>query len=75
MTNYDDGDDNGDDNVDDNGNKYGNDDDNTTSGSGSNGPVFDLITMPRSHGGGLGDDGDGRYGRGALYSYHLKDFP
>ena len=59
ITNYDDGDDNG--------SEDGNDDDNAASGSGSDGPIFDPIATPRSRGGGLGDDGDGRYGRGALY--------
>ena len=63
MTNYyngdDDRDDDGDDNGDDDGNADGNDDDNTTSGSGSDGPIFNPITTPRSRGRGSGNDGDG----------------
>ena len=31
-------------------NKYGNDDDNDASGSGLDGPIFDLITTTRYHG-------------------------
>ena len=67
MTNYD--------HKDDDGNEDVSDDDNAASGSGSNGSIFDLITTPWSRGGGSGDDGDGRYSRGALYNYHLKDMP
>ena len=33
-----------------------NKDDNAASGLGSDGPIFDLIKMPRSRGGGLGGD-------------------
>ena len=36
-----------DDNRDNYGNEYGNDDDNATAVSGSNGPIFDLITTCR----------------------------
>ena len=36
-----------------------NNDDNAASGSGSDVPIFNPITTPRSHGGGFGDDGDG----------------
>ena len=48
MTNYDD--------VHDNVDEDGNNDGNADSGSGSNGPIFDIITPPQSHGGGSGDD-------------------
>ena len=67
MKNYDDGDDDG--------NEDRNDDDNAASGSGSDGLVFDPITTPQSHRGGSGDDGDGRYDRGALYIYNFKYVP
>ena len=40
MTKYDDGDDDG--------NEDGNDDDYAAAGSGSDGPIFDTITTPRS---------------------------
>ena len=54
MTNCDYGDDKGD-YV---GSEDGNDDDNAAPGSVSNGPIFDLIMIPRSHGRILcGDDG------------------
>ena len=44
------------DNRDNDGNEDGNDDNNATSGLGSDGPIFDTITMPWYHGGGLGDN-------------------
>ena len=47
---YDDGDNDG--------NEDGNDDNNTATGSGSDGPIFDPITTPRSRGGGFFDNGD-----------------
>ena len=47
MINYDDG------------NDYGNNNDNTTSGSGSDGSIFDPITMPWYCIEGSGNDGDG----------------
>ena len=55
MTNYNDEDDNGD-NY---GNKDGNDDDSAASESGSDGLIFDPVTMPWSRRGGSGDDDDG----------------
>ena len=56
RTNFNDGDDDGDDD----GNEDVNDDDNADSRSVSDGPIFNLITTPWSHVGGLGnDDGDG----------------
>ena len=67
MTNYDD--------EDDDRNKDGNNDDNAASVSGSEGPIFYWSTTPWSHGGGSGDNGDGAYGRGALYIYPFKDEP
>ena len=45
MKNHDDGYDDGD--ID--GNEYGNNDENVASGLGSDGPIFDPITTPRSH--------------------------
>ena len=55
MTNYYDRDDYGDNN----GNKDVTDENNAASRLGSDGLIFDLITMPQSHGGGSGDGGDG----------------
>ena len=55
MTNYNYGDNAGDDD----GNEDGNDDNNVASGSGSDGPIFNLLTTPRSRGEGSGDNGDG----------------
>ena len=54
MTNYDDGDDN----KNDDGNKDRNYDDSATSGSGSDGPIFNPITTPLYCGRGSGNDGD-----------------
>ena len=50
MKKYDDGDNYG--------NKDGNQNNNTAAKSGYNGPIFGTIT-PQSHGGGLGNNGDG----------------
>ena len=55
MMDYDDGDDNRNNDGDKDGNNYGN----AASGSGSDGPIFDWITTPRSSGGVSGDNGNG----------------
>ena len=81
MTNYN----NGDDDRDNDGNKDGNDDDNAASESGSDGPIFDVISTPWSRRGGSGDDD---YGAAAAAHYvstcrtiylpykdHIKDVP
>ena len=65
IKNHDDGDDER--------NKDGNNYDNTTSGSGSDGPIFDKIMMPYSRGGVLGKNGNRRYGLCAPNIYHFKD--
>ena len=66
-------------------NKDGNEDDNAASGSGSDGPVFDPITTPWSHGGLSGDNSDGaaavthyvsrRWTIYPTYKYHIKGVP
>ena len=81
MTNYDDGDDD----RDKNGNKDRNNDNNADSISGYDGPIFDPITVPRSCGGGLGDDDDCAVDTAhyvymcrtihILYKEHIKDVP
>ena len=48
----------GDDDGDNDGNEDGNDEDNAVSGLGSDGPIFDPITTPRSRGGRSCDDND-----------------
>ena len=70
------------DNEYDNGNEDGNKDKNSASRSGSDGTIFDLITMPWYHGGGLGDDSDGDTAAAQYisisftiylpYKYHIK---
>ena len=65
MKNYEDGDNDR--------NKDGNYDDNTTSGSVSDCPVFDLVTTPWLCGEGSSKDGNGHYVIGALYIHHFKD--
>ena len=74
---------NRDEDVDNYGNEDGNDDENAASGSGSVGPIFDPITMPRSCGVGSGDNGDGTVAaahyvstRSTIYlpyKYHIKN--
>ena len=72
MINYDVRDDYGDND----GNEDKIDDDNAASGSGSNGPNFDLIMTTHSHGGGLGDDGNGSAAAAHyLYTHHIKYVP
>ena len=55
MKNYDNIDENGDND----GNEDKNDNGNAASGSGSNGPIFDLVTMPWCRGEGMGNEGNG----------------
>ena len=81
MTNYDDGDEN----VDNDGNEGEHDDDNAASRSGSDDPIFDPITTPRSHGEALGNDLDGAASVAHYvstcwsiylpYKNHIKDVP
>ena len=59
LTNYKDGYDNEDDDVNDYWNEYGNNEDNATSASGFDGPIFDPITSPFYYGGGLSDNCNG----------------
>ena len=56
---------------DDKGNEDRNNDDNTASISGSDGPIFNLITMSWSSGGGMGDVGNGAAAVAHYISTHL----
>ena len=81
MTNYNDRDKN----RDKNGNDDRNNDNDAAPVSGSDGPIFDPITAPRSRGGGSGDEDDGavdaahyvsmRRNIHILYKEHIKDVP
>ena len=52
-------------------NKDRNGNDNAAPGSGSDGTIFDLITTPRYHGGGSGNDGNEHHGCGNIYIYTI----